>query len=148
MPKCRLQVKFLSLVISQRHASQLQNVLKLFQIQTFCSVVIEASLWSWDTCRWDTTSVKNLSLYFQFQNSWDQRCWNVCGVVVKMTRPKLYSISWSHCLSFGSSQQPSWLDHCWVSFYKFWGCIFSHVQTFYERAMGNLDRSMHRSLWV
>jgi hypothetical protein len=28
------------------------------------------------------------------------------------------------------------------------GRIFSRVQPFYERAMSNLDRSMHRSLWV
>ncbi len=29
-----------------------------------------------------------------------------------------------------------------------WGCIFSHVRPFYERALSNLDRSMHRSLRV
>jgi hypothetical protein len=28
------------------------------------------------------------------------------------------------------------------------GRIFSRVQPFYERAVSNLDRSMHRSLWV
>jgi hypothetical protein len=28
------------------------------------------------------------------------------------------------------------------------GRIFSCVRPFYERAVGNLDRSMHRSLWV
>ena len=28
------------------------------------------------------------------------------------------------------------------------GQIFSHVRPFYERAVSNLDRSMHRSLWV
>jgi hypothetical protein len=28
------------------------------------------------------------------------------------------------------------------------GRIFSHVRPFYERAVSNLDRSMHRSLWV
>ncbi len=28
------------------------------------------------------------------------------------------------------------------------GCIFSHVRPFYERAVSNLDRSMHRSLRV
>ncbi len=26
--------------------------------------------------------------------------------------------------------------------------IFSHVQPFYERAVSDLDRSMHRFLWV
>ncbi len=28
------------------------------------------------------------------------------------------------------------------------GRIFSHVRPFYEQAVSNLDRSMHRSLWV
>jgi hypothetical protein len=28
------------------------------------------------------------------------------------------------------------------------GHIFSHVRPFYEQAVSNLDRSMHRSLWV
>jgi hypothetical protein len=28
------------------------------------------------------------------------------------------------------------------------GRIFSHVRPFYERAVSDLDRSMHRSLWV
>jgi hypothetical protein len=28
------------------------------------------------------------------------------------------------------------------------GRIFSRVRPFYERAVSNLDRSMHRSLWV
>ena len=27
------------------------------------------------------------------------------------------------------------------------GCIFSRVRPFYERAVSDLDRSMHRSLW-
>ncbi len=27
------------------------------------------------------------------------------------------------------------------------GCILSHVRPFYERAVSNLDRSMHRSVW-
>ncbi len=31
---------------------------------------------------------------------------------------------------------------------KYRGRIFSHVQPFYELAVSNLDRSMHRSLWV
>ncbi len=36
---------------------------------------------------------------------------------------------------------------------KLLGCvarvrIFSHVRPFYERAVSNLDRFMHRSLWV
>jgi len=30
----------------------------------------------------------------------------------------------------------------------FRGHIFSHVRPFYERAVSNLDRPMHRSLWV
>ncbi len=30
----------------------------------------------------------------------------------------------------------------------FWGRIFSCVWPFYERAVSNQDRSMHRSLWV
>jgi hypothetical protein len=30
----------------------------------------------------------------------------------------------------------------------FWGRIFSHVWPFYEWAVSDLDRSMHRSLWV
>jgi hypothetical protein len=29
-----------------------------------------------------------------------------------------------------------------------WGRIFSRVRPFYEWAVSNLDRSMHRSLWV
>ncbi len=29
-----------------------------------------------------------------------------------------------------------------------WVHIFSHVRPFYERAVSDLDRSMHRSLWV
>ncbi len=28
------------------------------------------------------------------------------------------------------------------------GCIFSHVRPFNEQVINNLDRSMHRSLWV
>ncbi len=28
------------------------------------------------------------------------------------------------------------------------GRIFSHVQPFYERAVSDRDRSMHRALWV
>jgi hypothetical protein len=28
------------------------------------------------------------------------------------------------------------------------GCIFSCVQPFYGRVVSNLDRSVHRSLWV
>ncbi len=28
------------------------------------------------------------------------------------------------------------------------GHIFSHVQPFYERDVSNLDRPLHRSLWV
>jgi hypothetical protein len=28
------------------------------------------------------------------------------------------------------------------------GRIFSHVRPFYERAVSDLDRPMHRSLWV
>ncbi len=35
---------------------------------------------------------------------------------------------------------------CW--WLKPWGCIFSHVRPFYERAVSDLDRSMHRSLCV
>jgi hypothetical protein len=27
------------------------------------------------------------------------------------------------------------------------GCIFSRVRPFYERAVSDLDRSMHRSVW-
>ncbi len=29
-----------------------------------------------------------------------------------------------------------------------WGCIFSHVRPCYEWTVSNLDRCMHRSLWV
>ncbi len=31
---------------------------------------------------------------------------------------------------------------------KYRGCIFSHVRPFYERAVSDLGRPMHRSLWV
>jgi hypothetical protein len=31
---------------------------------------------------------------------------------------------------------------------RIWGRIFNSVRPFYERAVSNLDRSMHRSLWA
>jgi hypothetical protein len=39
--------------------------------------------------------------------------------------------------------------HAYAVFSKFTrGHIFSHVRPFFERAVSNLDRSMHISLWV
>ncbi len=50
----------------------------------------------------------------------------------------------------------SGLETFWATFWKigqilirfFWGSIFSHVRPFFERAVSDLDRSMHISLWI
>jgi len=43
---------------------------------------------------------------------------------------------------------PSVSIPCTILAFRFRGRIFSRVQPFYEQAVSNLDRPMHRSLWV
>ena len=53
------------------------------------------------------------------------------------------------------SKNPPWIadnqQNIVVNFHQDFvarGHIFSHVRPFYERPVSDLDRSMHRSLWV
>jgi len=54
----------------------------------------------------------------------------------------LFGCTWAQIVSWYSSQMNRYLV------VRFRGRIFSRVRPFYEQAMCDLDRSMHRSLWA
>jgi len=57
----RMKVKFLTLTVSQRHASQLQKYVSISIEHFFCIYYNCQPFRSWDRCRWDATSVKNFT---------------------------------------------------------------------------------------
>jgi len=102
-----------------------------------------------DGSSWPTKKVESRQFFeiFQFFSS---NCLH-CPSLVRMCES--FALVTHHFVNLSFSQKTN------VVFYKgkgaelgnkmaARGCIFSHVQPFYERVVSDLDRPMHRSLWV